>query len=311
MTFTKGTKVRYKASTPHLSGLNGIEGVVTEVKSGNTTLIKVTKGTDAGTHQHCVGAVEGFSTDALVPVEEKTVFKVGDRIRYNDPGNTTHHGLVGTITATDFGWNNNQVRVDVDEDCEAFLRNKQWNHHLDGKNWYFLISKLEPAGPAKPKVGEEIRYEQVERGQKIRVSYESKGVVHSREGIVGKVSKNKPAFGSHEHTFGVKENWTINVLDDEKERYGDKGQRLNWGSDKNKETIVLLEAAPEVDAVLERLLESKGGTVVRAFKNEFLVRDTFSDTWRNYSTQKSFSSETLRREAGEEIVFFVEDKEGI
>lgn len=231
MTFAPGTKVRYKAHIAALTALTGIEGVVTETRHHNTTMIKVTKGSDIGHHDYLIGSVEGFSTSGLVLVEE--------------------------------------------------------------------------APKEKLKEGGEISYEQVERGQRIRVSYEANGVIFSREGVVGKVKKSQSVYGTK-----TKDNWTINVLDDEAERFGGKGQRLNWGSEKNKETIVLLENAPEVDAVLERLLESKGGTVIRAFENQFLVRDAFSDTWRNWSSQKSYSSETLRREAGDKIVFFVEDMEG-
>lgn len=304
MTFANGTKVRYKATIAPLDDLNGIEGIVTESKHFNTTFIKVTKGSDSGHHDYLIGKVEGFSTSSLVEVPAKKEIEVGDRVRVNDPY-SRHHDLVGVVTDVGDSFGRDTAKVDVDESCETFLNFKKWNPSLDGKNFYLTISTLELVEDEeeKPLVGGAISYEQVERGQRIRVSYESKGLIHSREGIVGVVTKN---------TYIGKDNynWTINLLDDEAERYGGKGQRLNWGSDKVKETIVLLEAAPEVDAVLERLLESKGGTVVRAFSNEFFVRDAFSDTWRNWSSEKSYSSETLRREAGDKIVFFVEDKEG-
>lgn len=307
MTFEPGTKVRYTATSDFLSALNGIEGTVVSRHTGhNTTILKVTKGSDAGSHNHLIGTDQGFSTTALVKVENtSTGFKVGDRVKVNEPSSTSHHGLVGVITVADLTpFGEGTVKADIDESCEAFKVLKAWNPALDGMDWYLTESTLTRVEEEKPLVGGAISYEQVERGQRVRVSYESKGVVHSREGIVGRATK-------HVNNFGGKDNWTINVQDDEAERYGGNGQRLNWGSDKQKETIALLEAAPEVDAVLERLLESKGGTVVRAFVNQFLVRDAFSDSWRNYSTQKSYSSETLRREAGrDEIVFFVEDTEG-
>jgi hypothetical protein len=305
MTFKIGTKVRYEAEVPYLSALNGIEGTVVANLPFDTTTIKVTKVADAGTHGYLIGTADSFSTSRLVEVgveEEVEAFKVGDRVQVNDPESTTHHGLVGIITAVNTVLGNDIVKADIDESCEAFKKLKEWNTDLDGLEWYLKTDTLEKF-TEKPKVGGSISYEQVERGQRIRVSYENKGVVNSREGLVGSVTKYK-------NEFGGKDNWTINVLDEDAERYGGKGTRLNWGSDKQKETIVLLEAAPEVDAVLERLLESKGGTVVRAFENQFLVREPFSDRWRNYSAQKSYTSESLRREAGAEIVFFAEDMEG-
>lgn len=303
MTFEIGTKVRYEAKDSYLSALNGIEGIVVSHQPYNATTIKVTKGTDAGTHNDLVGTEDGFSTSCLVEVEEEVeAFKVGDRVQVNDPESTTHHGLVGVITSVNTVLGNDIVKADIDETCEAFKKLKEWNTDLDGLEWYLKTYTLEKVAE-KPRVGGSISYEQVERGQRIRVSYENKGVVNSREGRVGSVTKYK-------NEFGGKDNWTINVLDEDVERYGGKGSRLNWGSDKQTETIVLLEAAPEVDAVLERLLESKGGTVVRAFENQFLVREPFSDRWRNYSAQKSYTSESLRREAGAEIIFFAEDMEG-
>jgi hypothetical protein len=306
MTFAKGTKVRYRATISPLEGLNGLEGIVSESRPYDTTMIKVTKGSDSGDNDHIIGKVEGFSTSALVEVvDEPKEFKVGDRVKVNDPDGLSHHGLIGVITEVGSVYGGGTVKADVDESCEAFQTLRRWNRELDGKDFFLKASTLELVEEEKLKEGGAISYEQVERGQRIRVSYESKGVVHSREGIVGKVAKYKNAYGTK-----LKDNWTINVQDDEAERYGGKGQRLNWGSEKNKETIVLLEAAPEVDAVLERLLESKGGTVVRAFAHRFLVRDAFSDTWRDYSSGKSYSSETLRREAGDKIAFFVEDMEG-
>lgn len=301
MTFEAGTKVRYKAQDNSLSALNGIEGVVISEQGDNTTVIKVIKGSDAGTHERIIGKAESFSTSNLVSVDEPAEFKVGDRVEVNDPG-TTHHGLVGIITEVG-GFYLGTIKADVDEDCAAFKELHKWNENLDGEDWYLKTSTLELVEEEKLKEGGEISYEQVERGQRIRVSYESKGVIHSREGIVGKVSNNR--------TYAQqKENWTINVLDDERERYNDTGQRLNWGSDKQKETIVLLENVPEVDAVLERLLESKGGTVVRVFGHEFLVREPFSDCWKNPSDERVYTSESVRRFAGDKIVFFVEDMGG-
>lgn len=297
MTFAPGTTVLYKAHIEPLKALNGIEGVVIESRGNNTTKVKVTKGSDSGNHDHLIGSVQGFSTSALV-VE----FKVGDRVEVHDSG-SSHHGLVGTIVEVDGLFGAGTVKVEVDESCEAFKALKEWHNELDGLDWHLKTSTLELVEEEKLKEGGAISYEQVERGQRIRVSYESRGVTHSREGIVGSVSNNR-AYAQQ------KENWTINALDDEAERYGDKGQRLNWGSDKVKETIVLLENVPEVDELLERLLESQGGTVVRAFGNEFLVREAFSDMWKNDANGKAFSSDSLRRQAGDKIVFFVEDMEG-
>jgi hypothetical protein len=131
MTLAVGTKVRYKATVSPLENLNGIEGIVTEHKGYNTTLIKVTKGTDLGTHEHCIGSVEGFSTNALVAVVD-TTFKVGDRVQVNDPESGTHHGLVGVITDTKTDLGENVVKADIDESCEAFKEIKKWNRLIDG-----------------------------------------------------------------------------------------------------------------------------------------------------------------------------------
>jgi len=311
MTFTPGTKVRFKAPTSSLDALDGLEGTVAGPVSYSVASIEVTKNSDSGQHGYLVGAVADFSLSNLVAVEDAPQeWKVGDRVKVNDEGNSTHDGLVGTVTEIGSAYGKGTVKADIDESCEAFKKLKAWNTALDGKDWYLrtatleLLEEEEEEVEEKPLVGGAISYGQVERGQRIRVSYESNGVVYSREGIVGMVSNNR--------TYSAeKENWTINVLDDEAERWGGKGKRLNWGSDNQKETIELLEAAPEVDEVLERLLESKGGTVIRAFHNpEFLVREPFSDGWKNPANQRVYTSEFVRRNAGDKITFFVEDTEG-
>lgn len=173
--------------------------------------------------------------------------------------------------------------------------------HLIGRTDGFTASNLVAVGD-ELKEGGTISYGQVERGQRIRVSYESKGVTRSREGIVGKVSNNR-AYTQQ------KENWTINFLDLDARGFAGTGSRLNWGSANVTETIVLLENVPEVDALLERLLESKGGTLIRTL-NQFFVREPFSDCWKSLMNQCTFTSEFVRNSSEGDIVFYVEDKEG-
>ena len=296
MTFETGAKVRYAASLWALQPLNGLEGIVVR-STDTTTLIKVTKKTDQNTHGHLLGTETGFGTQYLVEIEPAPKeFKVGDRVRVIDPTSTTHNGLIGTITQVDLPLLEGVVKADIDEDCEAFQRNKRWNSGLDGVDWYLSASTLEHYED-KPKVGDEIAHEKVVPGQRIRVSREEAGVVHSREGVVG----------STEFHTGHNAGWTIYSAG----RYTQKGSRLNWGSGQFEETITLLEDVPEKDELLDKLLEAEGGTIIRVKDLIVFVRSPFGDEWTSQGGDAlTTDSAGLRERYGDKIKFYVEETKG-
>lgn len=212
-------------------------------------------------------------------------FKVGDKVRVVK-GNyfERYKGRVGEVIETYFDYDSGMALVNI------------------GGTEMNMLCKNLGVIESKPEVGDTLTYEQVKRGQKIRVSIQSKtGITNIREGIVGSVARSTQ--------IDTLVNWTIYVLDEQKERWNEKGARLNWGSLSNDETIVLLEE-PKVDLVLEKLLESPGGTVVRGNGGVFFERSAFSDEWKSPSGGgATYTAEKLRAWLGPVVTFYKTDND--
>lgn len=141
--------------------------------------------------------------------------------------------------------------------------------------------------------GEEILPVNMKNGDKIMVSREHMDILHTRTGIVGDVQFFDYS-GRRTNVYIIRDI---------------HGSRLNWGKD-FVEKYTLVEAAPEVDEVLEKLKAAPVNSLIRFGKSDFAEKvPTLSDfgAWNVFSRVAGASVTTvgLREIIGDESIQFL------